>query len=42
MEATGEGAFTFGGLEVNPNEQKGLLEPWTLHCRTPLEGWLQA
>lgn len=38
----GRGAFTFGGLDVNPNEQKGLLEPWSLHCRTPLEEWLQA
>lgn len=30
IEDTGEGGFTFGGLKVNPNEQKGLLEPWSL------------
>lgn len=27
MEARGEGAFTFGGLEVNPNKRRGCWNP---------------
>lgn len=44
MEARGEGVFTFGGLEMNPSEQKGLLESGSLPYRTPSggNGWLQA